>query len=79
MGQRRRNHHNRPPCAFDDTGIKSCYVNACNVASTREEVVLNFGLNHTWKRGQSDAQMQVMNRMIFASPGIKPRRIVRTS
>ena len=31
---------------WDDTGLKSSYANMCNVSSTREEIVLVFGINH---------------------------------
>ena len=30
---------------WDDSGMKSSYANVCNVTSTREEVVLVFGMN----------------------------------
>ena len=29
--------------------LKSSYANFCNATSTREEVVLNFGVNHNWE------------------------------
>ena len=31
---------------WDDSTLKSSYANVCNVSSTREEVVLVFGINH---------------------------------
>jgi hypothetical protein len=37
---------------WDDSGMKNSYANACNVSSTREEIVLNFGLNQAWERPQ---------------------------
>ena len=50
---------------WGDSGIKNSYANACTVSSTREEIVLNFGLNHTWERGQQDAKIQLTNRIIL--------------
>ena len=31
---------------WDDTGLKSSYANMCTVSSTREEIILVFGINH---------------------------------
>lgn len=33
---------------FRTDNLKSSYCNMCNATSTREEVVLNFGLNQSW-------------------------------
>ncbi len=30
---------------WDDSNMKSTYANVCNVAGTREEIVLLFGMN----------------------------------
>ena len=35
---------------WDDTNMKSAYANVCNVSSTREEVVMLFGVNQAWNR-----------------------------
>jgi hypothetical protein len=48
-----------------DSGIKNSYANACNVSSTREEIVLNFGLNQAWERSQQDVKVQLTNRIIL--------------
>jgi len=37
---------------WDDSAMKSSYANVCNVTSTREEVVMLFGVNRAWNRGQ---------------------------
>ena len=31
---------------WDDSTLKSSYANTCNVSSTREEIMLVFGINH---------------------------------
>jgi len=36
---------------WDDSNMKSSYANVCNVTSTREEVVILFGMNQAWNRG----------------------------
>ena len=51
---------------WDDAGIKSSYSNVCNVSSTREEVMLNFGLNQAWERPQQEVQVQLTNRIILS-------------
>jgi hypothetical protein len=51
---------------WDDTGMKSSYANVCNVASTREEVVLLFGINHAWHSGQREIPVQLTDRIIMS-------------
>ena len=38
-----------PKVSWDDSALRSSYANVCNVSSTREEVVLVFGVNQTWQ------------------------------
>ena len=46
--------------------LKSAYANVCNVTSTQEEVVLNFGINQEWERGQQkELEIQLKNRIIL--------------
>ena len=52
---------------WDDTAMKSSYANVCNVTSTREEVVMLFGINQAWNRGQQEVTIQLTDR-IFISP-----------
>jgi hypothetical protein len=51
---------------WDDSNLKSSYANVCNVSSTREEVVLVFGINHAWERGQNEVQVQLSDRIILS-------------
>ena len=54
---------------FDMTNIKSTYCNVCNATSTREEVVINFGINKTWDMGQAagkDMEVQLEHRIILS-------------
>ena len=39
-----------PTVQFDVSNLQSSYANVCNVSSTREEVVLAFGVNNVWER-----------------------------
>lgn len=49
----------------DTSDLKSTYCNVCNVNSTREEVVLNFGVNHDWDRAQAGA-VKLHHRIILS-------------
>jgi len=49
---------------WDDSAMKSSYANVCNVTSTREEVVMLFGVNQAWNRGQKEVTIQLTDRII---------------
>jgi hypothetical protein len=51
---------------WDDTNMKSSYANVCNVTSTREEVVMLFGINQAWNRGQKEVSIQLTDRIIIS-------------
>lgn len=51
---------------WDDSNMKSSYANVCNVTSTREEVVMLFGINQAWNRGQKEVTIQLTDRIIIS-------------
>jgi hypothetical protein len=51
---------------WDDSAMKSSYANVCNVSSTREEVVMLFGVNQAWNRGQKEVTIQLTDRIIVS-------------
>lgn len=55
-----------PTVKFDDRDISNTYANVCNVSSSREEVVLVFGLNHAWERDGSDVRVKLNSRVILS-------------
>jgi hypothetical protein len=55
--------------------MQSAYANVCNVASTREEVVLLFGVNQAWQAGQAEIPIQLSTRIIM-SPHVARRLAV---
>ncbi len=61
-----------PKIRWDDSNMKSAYANFCNVASTREEVVLLFGVNQAWQAGQPEIPVQLSDRIIM-SPFVAKR------
>jgi hypothetical protein len=55
-----------PRINWDDTNMKSSYANVCNVASTREEVVVLFGTNQAWKGIEEEVTVQLTDRVILS-------------
>jgi hypothetical protein len=51
---------------WDDSNMKSSYANVCNVTSTREEVVMLFGMNQAWNRGQKEVTIQLTDRIVIS-------------
>jgi len=51
---------------WDDSNMRSSYANVANVASTREEVVLLFGINQAWHGGQKEVTVQLTDRLILS-------------
>lgn len=56
-----------PKVAWDTAGLKSTYCNFVNATSTREEVVLNFGVNQNWdRRSAGDVEIGLDHRIILS-------------
>jgi hypothetical protein len=51
---------------WDTTQLKSSYCNVANATSTREEVVLNFGVNQNWDRLRTELEVQLLHRIILS-------------
>lgn len=51
---------------LDTRRMKSSYCNVCNATSTREEVVINFGLNQSWDRTDGDLEIEIAHRVIMS-------------
>lgn len=51
---------------WDDSAMRSSYANVCNVTSTREEVVMLFGMNQAWNRGQKEVTIQLTDRIVVS-------------
>ena len=51
---------------WDDSNMKSAYANVCNVTSTREEVVMLFGMNQAWNRGQKEVTINLTDRIVIS-------------
>jgi hypothetical protein len=55
-----------PTIRWEDTNMRSAYANVCNVSSTREEVVLLFGMNQGWHAGQQEVVIQLSDRVVLS-------------
>jgi len=50
---------------WDDANMRSIYANVCNVAGTREEVVLLFGVHQNWNSATRDLVVQLLDRVVL--------------
>jgi len=46
--------------------MRSIYANVANVAGTREEIVLLFGMNQAWHSGQKEVTVQLSDRIVLS-------------
>jgi len=51
---------------LDTSQMKSSYCNVANVNSTREEVVLHFGVNQSWDLQQKEVNVEMLHRIILS-------------
>ncbi len=51
---------------LDTSNLKSTYCNVCNATSTREEIVLNFGINQTWDLDRPTFDVELHHRIILS-------------
>lgn len=57
--------------AFRTENLKSTYCNICNGSSTREEVVINFGVNNTWDMGRPEIEVDLQHRIVMSPHAAK--------
>jgi hypothetical protein len=57
---------------WDNSNMRSAYSNVCNVAGTREEIVLLFGMNQAWNADQNEMTIQLTDRIVM-SPFVAKR------
>jgi len=51
---------------WDTQRLESSHANFCNATSTREEVVLNFGVNQNWERAPAEMEIELEHRLILS-------------
>jgi hypothetical protein len=68
-GEKRAPNADQPAQAkvrWNTQGLKSSYANFCNATSTREEVVLNFGVSNNWERTPQDMEIELAHRIVLS-------------
>ena len=55
-----------PTVRFDDSEMTNTYANVCNVSSSREEVVLAFGMNNAWERDALEGRVKLNSRVTLS-------------
>ena len=55
-----------PKIKWDDSNMRGAYANVCNVAGTREEIVLLFGMNQAWHAGQKEVTVNLTDRIVLS-------------
>ncbi len=55
-----------PKVKWNVEHLKSSYVNFANANSTKEEVVLNFGLNTSWDRAAPEVEIELAHRIVMS-------------
>lgn len=54
-----------PSVKWNSANLHCSYANYCNANSTREEVVLNFGVNNNWDRTQTTLEVELNHRVVL--------------
>ena len=68
-----------PSVRWDDAQMRTSYANACNVVSTREEVVLFFGINQGLRGGGEEIVVQLGDRIMLNPYAAKRLNILLTN
>lgn len=55
-----------PKVKWNVDSLKSSYVNFANANSTKEEVVLNFGMNTSWDRASTEMEIELAHRIVMS-------------
>jgi hypothetical protein len=50
---------------WDDTKMRTAYANVCNVASTREEIMVLFGTSQAWMNTTDEVTVELSERVLL--------------
>lgn len=64
--------HQQLKVRWDNANMRSSYSNVCNVAGTREEITLLFGMNQSFNADQNEMTIQLSDRIVM-SPFVAKR------
>ena len=60
-----------PKIKWNADDLKSSYVNFANANSSRDEVVLNFGVNESWDRAITEIEILLKHRVVMSPFAVK--------
>lgn len=63
---------------WNDGSMRSSYANVCNVATTREEIMLLFGTSQAWSNAAEEVTVELNDRIIL-NPHAAKRLLVLLS
>ncbi|WP_405341850.1 DUF3467 domain-containing protein [Fibrobacter sp.] len=55
----------QPEVVWNDSNMKSLYVNATNVVGGREEIMMLLGLNKAWNVNQGKVNVDIAERVVM--------------
>ena len=55
----------QPEVIWNDSNMKSLYVNATNVVGGREEIMMLLGLNQAWNMNQGKVKVDIAERVVM--------------
>ncbi len=50
---------------WDDTKMRTAYANVCNVATTREEIMVLFGTSQAWMNAGEEVEVALSDRILL--------------
>lgn len=55
----------QPQISWNDSNMRSTYVNATNVVAGREEVMMLLGVNRSWQMNQEKVSVDLAERVVM--------------
>lgn len=65
MPENKKVQNEQPEVVWNDSNMKSLYVNATNVVGGREEIMMLLGLNQAWSMGQGKVNVDIAERVVM--------------
>ncbi|SHM95450.1 Protein of unknown function [Fibrobacter sp. UWR3] len=65
MPENKKAQNEQPEVVWNDSNMKSLYVNATNVVGGREEIMMLLGLNQAWSMGQGKVNVDIAERVVM--------------
>ena len=72
------NNEQAPQVTWEDEGMTTSYANVANATSSREEVILLFGVNQAWQGGQDSVDINLSDRMVLSPFAAKRLHLMLT-